>query len=278
MIYLISAVLCSSAISIIMRLSSERVKARLSMLAANYFVCSLLGAGYTRFELLCPDVPGFSLTVWLGLISGVLFLGGFIFLQDNTRKNGVVLTSIFMKLGLLVPVTMSVLFFGEKPDMMQVAGFVLALVAILLINAKKDAQAKGFRAGLILLLLFGGGSDAMSKVYEYLGNEALSGQFLFYTFLTALVLCLALIMLKKERPGFADLMFGAIIGVPNFFTSKFLLASLGYLPAVVVYPSFCVATMMIVTLTGVLFFKERLSKLQWLAFVLVLVSLALLNT
>ena len=74
-----------------------------------------------------------------------------------------------------------------------------------------------------------------------------------------------------------EFFFGAAIGIPNFFSSKFLLSALAELPAVVVYPSFSIATMLITTLVGVLFFRERLRKLQWLALVAILVALLLLN-
>jgi len=277
MFFLILAILCSTVISVIMRLSSEKVSARLSMLAANYLVCSFLGAFYADFDLFCTGQSGFSTAVVLGLVNGVLFLGGFVLMQDSTRKNGVVLTALFMKLGLLVPMVVSVLFFDEIPALMQIIGFALAIAAIFLINMKKEGQTKAFSFSLILLLLFAGGADAMAKVYDYHGNAALSGQFLFYGFLTAFTLCLVLALMKKEKAGIVDAAFGVLIGVPNFFCSRCLLASLGQLPAVVVYPSFSVGTMMLVTVLGVAAFKERLSKLQWLALVLILAALVLLN-
>ena len=67
------------------------------------------------------------------------------------------------------------------------------------------------------------------------------------------------------------------MGVPNFFSAKFLLMSLRYLPAVIVYPTFSVATILVVTLAGVCFFKERLRKKQWVAMVGILAALVMLN-
>jgi drug/metabolite transporter (DMT)-like permease len=49
------------------------------------------------------------------------------------------------------------------------------------------------------------------------------------------------------------------------------------LPAVVVFPSFSIATMLVATLAGVLFFKERLEKRQWLAVLFIILALLLLN-
>lgn len=278
MVFLCLAILSSAAIALIMRISANHIKARLTMLSVNYLICALLGAAYAGFDLLQPvETPGFSITILLGLVSGVLYLCGFVLCQWNTANNGIVLTSVFMKLGLLVPIALSVLFFHEIPTWTQILGFCIALLAIFLINFKKDGSGSRFRWQLLAMLLMCGGADAMSKVFENLGPAALSNQFLFYTFATALVLCIVLVLYKKERPGIRELLFGAAIGIPNFFSAKFLLLSLTQVDAVVVFPSFSIATMLLTTLAGVVFFKERLLKLQWLALVAIVAALFLLN-
>ena len=277
MLYLCLAILSSCAIALLMRVSADRVTGRLSMLGANYLICSLLGAAYAGFDLVCPNVPGFAATVALGVVGGVLFLASFVLFQWNTGRNGIVLSSVFMKLGLLVPMTLSVLFFHELPTWTQITGFCIALIAIVLINAKKENSANRFRWELLVLLLIGGGADAMTKVFEVLGSSTLSNQFLFYIFVVALVLCAVLVIFKKERPGIRELLFGAAIGIPNFFSSKFLLRSLADLPAVVVYPTFSIATILITTLVGVCFFKERLRLTQWVALAIIRAALVLLN-
>lgn len=277
MIYLCLAILSSAAISLLMRLSSDKVSARLSMLSANYLVCALLGAGYAGFHLVCPEVPGFSVTLGLGAVGGILFLVSFVLFQWNTARNGIVLSSVFMKLGLLVPIVLSVLFFHELPTKTQTIGFCIALAAIVVINGGGEKSGKGFRWELLALLLMGGGADSMTKVFEVLGPVELGNQFLCYIFAVALVLCVILVVVKKERPGIRDFAFGAAIGIPNFFSSKFLLRALTDIPAVVVYPSFSIATMLITTLAGVCFFRERLSRRQWLAMAAILAALFLLN-
>ena len=49
------------------------------------------------------------------------------------------------------------------------------------------------------------------------------------------------------------------------------------LPAVIVYPVYSVATLLVVTVAGVLLFRERLRKQQWAALGMILLSLILLN-
>lgn len=277
MLYLCLAILSSAAIALLMRISSGKVSAKLSMLGVNYIVCALLGALYCNFDLFCPTVPGFAPMTVMGVISGFLYLGGFVLCQWNSQHNGIVMTSVFMKLGLLVPMALSVLLFRELPSPVQIIGFCLALAAILLINLKKDTGANRFRWQLVAMLLLCGSSEAMAKVFEVVGTPSLANQYLFYTFAVALALCALLVICKKERPGIPELLFGIAIGVPNFFSAKFLLLSLKDLPAVVVFPSFSITTMLIATLAGVLLFKERLQKLQWVAMAGIILALFLLN-
>lgn len=258
-----------------MRLSTRRVRGKFSTLAVNYLVCSMLGAIYARGNIFCMSTPGFGTMVLLGLIAGALYLLGFVLLQRNIRKNGIVLSSLFMKLGLLVPIVMSLIFFRELPSFLQCVGFLIAVAAIVLLNLQKDT--KGFTAGLLILLLAGGGCDAISKVYEQLGSALLSNQFLFFTFFFAFLLCAVLVLRKQEAPCMRELIFGTLIGLPNFFSAKFLLAALTKLPAVVVYPTFSVATLLVVTLAGRLAFREQLNRRQWIALGMILLALIALN-
>jgi len=276
-IYLLLAIISSALVSLMMRLSTDKVKGNIAMLVVNYFVCMCLAAGFAGFGSIMPERSGLGQTMGLGALNGVLYLASFVLFQLNVKKNGVVLASTFMKLGLLVPMVLSIFLFGEIPGVVQIIGFALAIIAILMINLEKDAGGRGFKFGLVLLLLCGGAADAMSKVFEEVGNAELSQQFLLYTFVTALILCLCLMAYKKQKIGKNEIIYGALIGIPNFFSAKFLLKSLESVDAVIAYPTFSVATILVVTLVGVLAFKEKLGKRQWTALCIILAALVLLN-
>ena len=278
MLSLLLAIASSSLISILMRLSNGRVRNNIAMLAMNYITCLTLALCYTGIGSIFPAVPGLPQTLLFGSIHGTLYLVSFVMLNISTGRNGVVLSSIFMKLGLLVPMVVSILCFGEMPTALQSIGFIIAVAAIILINTRPGGEKASWNWLLLLLLLGGGSGDAMAKIFEELGDPTLSPQFLLYTFLTALLLCLGLMAAKKQRMGFSELLFGTLIGIPNYFSAKFLLGALETLPAVITYPTFSVGTILVTTLAGVLFFKERLVKRQWLALGIILIALALLNT
>lgn len=279
MFYLVLAILCSSMVQIIMRLSTDKVTNNMSMLAMNYVVCTLIAACYTGLGNLFPvKSAGFSAAVGVGFGQGLLYLLAFIWLQLNNRRNGIVLSASFMKLGLLVPMAVSIFLFGEEPGAAHILGFILAIFSIILINYERGGtSAASFKVGLITLLLIGGLGDTMAKLYQEWGTTDLSAQFLFYTFASALVMSIGLLIYRKERPGRMDILFGALVSFPNYFSSKFLLKSLEELDAVIVYPCYNVATIFIATLAGIWLFRERLQKRQWIAISIIVVALALLN-
>lgn len=277
MIYLVLAIISSALVSIIMRLSEKHVSGNVGMLAVNYLMCITIAGIGSGAGNLFPQAEGFGFTLGLGLFNGILYLAGFVLLQINVKRNGVVMSSTFMKLGVLVPMVVSIGFFGEKPEIFQVIGFLLAVAAIVLINFEKEQTTMEFKVGLILLLLAGGGGDAMSKVFEVMGNPALSEQFLLYTFGSALILCIGLMIYKKEKLEKMTILFGLLIGIPNFYSAKFLLKALGSVPAVITYPTYSIATIVAVSLTGVIFFKEKVGKRQKIAMGIIFVALALLN-
>jgi len=274
--FLLLAILCSSSVSIAMRVGTDRAEHKYGMLTMNYVACSLLAALHAGFRIL-PIDEGLTITLGLGAFTGLVYLVAFVLMQSNVEKNGVVLSSVFMKLGLLVPMLVSILFFGEMPGALQILGFVLAIAAIVMINWKSGGSGASSGLSLILLLLAGGSADCMSKVFEELGPAAMANQFLFFTFFFAFALCRDLMLRKGQRIGKSEIIYGCLIGLPNFYSSKFILLALERLDAVIVYPSFSVGTLLVVTLTGVLFFREKLRGLQWLAVAIILVSLILLN-
>jgi len=168
-------------------------------------------------------------------------------------------------------------FYREMPDAAQAIGFVVAVAAIVLMNYQKEQANVGSRWALIVMLFSCGMADAMSKIFTESGAGHLEGQFLMYTFGMAMVLSLVMTVTKGQRIGLRELIFGTMIAVPNFFSSKFLLGALESLSAVIVYPVFSVGTILVVTLTGVLAFRERLNRQQWAGIGAILVALVLLN-
>ena len=277
MFYLIVAILFSSMLSLLMRTSEGKIKGDVAMLAMNYITCIVVAALDTGIGNIVTTQQGVGLAAGLGVIGGIAYLGAFVLLQYNIKQNGVVLPATFMKLGLLVPVTVSLLVFKEAPSLVQIIGFCIAIIAIILINFEKGENSVNSKFALIMLLICAGLGDVMSKIHEEIGNLALADNFLLYIFVVAGVLCVSLMLYKKQRIGKMEFIFGVLMGVPNYLSSKFLLVSLNYIPAVIAFPTFSVGCIVVITLTGLLVFREKLTKKQATALGMIMVALAMLN-
>ena len=276
MIYLILAIASSALISVLMRISEKYSRSGMAMLAMNYLMCCVLGIAYVGGTQLFPKAEGMGLTVLLAAVSGVLYLAGFVLMHWNIPRNGVVLTATFMKLGVIVPTAVSILAFGENPRLPQLIGMALAICAIFLIQGRGEKGA-GSILGLIAVMLAGGGGDVMAKVFDETAPANLKNQFLLYIFIVAFVLCVLLCIAKKQKPALMDILFGLAIGIPNYYSARFLLLSIGEIPAMVAYPSFSVGTIIVVALVGVVCFKEKLNKRKLIALGVILAALVLLN-
>lgn len=277
MIDLLLAIACSAMISVIMRIGEKYVRNEMAMFLSNYVVCVLTALLYVDRSKVVPQ-ESVPLLLFLGIVTGALYLVSFVLLKFNMRHNGIVLASTFMKLGVLVPTLLAVLVFRETPTWLQIAGIVLALTAIVIIHFEKDALSEGNKKiWLLILLLFGGMGDAMSTVFERIGDPAGKDWFLVLTFGTSLVFSAAAVVIGKEKISGKDLLFGVLIGVPNYFSARFLLRALGSIDAVIVYPTYSTATMIAIAVVGVLVFGEKISRKKAVALGMIVLALCLLN-
>lgn len=279
MIYLILAILCSAGVSIFMRESEKYCQGHYGILLMNYVVCVLAGLILTGRGLTQTDGKGMPVTIVFGVVTGLLYCGSFILLQWNVRKNGVILSSTFMKLGVIVPAVLAVVWFGERPGWNQGLGFILAITAILMIHLEKGKirTEKAYTIGLLLLLLGGGLGDSMAKFYDVYGNPGLGSFFLMLSFLVSGIISGILVFRGREKITKYEVLFGVLIGIPNYFSARFLLWALADIPAVITYPTYSIAAMALIGAAGVLMFREKLTKRQWGAYLLVILAVGLLN-
>lgn len=278
MLNLILAVLTGGSVSIVLRMSKGHAKNDMTLFAVNYVICFLLARVFMGKTTLIVHEDGIRFALAAGVISGALYLINFILLQNSMKHNGVVLSSTFMKLGVLVPTLLAVTVFGEHPSIIQCLGFVIAVIGIILIHFEKDSAGSSTHKFLLIILLFVAGiTDSMANVYDKIGNPDLKDHYLFYVFVAAFIIAVFAAIIRKEKPCLQDVIWGMLVGIPNYLSARFLLLSLGSVPAMITYPVYSVGSIVLITLAGVILFKEKLSKQKMVALLLVIISLILLN-
>lgn len=81
----------------------------------NYIVCGLLA-----FAVMEPKVlyAGEFTSCWLGGITGLVYLAALSANGYSIHKNGAILSSVFTRLGVLMPILVSVILLGERPTLL----------------------------------------------------------------------------------------------------------------------------------------------------------------
>lgn len=170
MIYLILAIICSSCISLVLKVGAKYSDNRYAMLSCNYITCVLMAVIFMPKDVEFSFVNDEKFILVLGLINGILFLICMTYNQINVVKNGAILTSTFVRLGVLVPTLLSIILYKEIPTTLQVVGILFVIVAFVVMGmgqkTDKLSMTKGAFKDLILLMFLGGITDSMSSHYR----------------------------------------------------------------------------------------------------------------
>lgn len=287
MLSLLFATICSASIALLFKWSDQRNLSKSLQTTGNYAMATLISGVIilwsgreNRLEFTSVD---FSNTVLLGVITGAFFLLSFVFYQLSVKKSGASLSGMFAKLGILVPMLLSVVIWSEFPTRIQTIGILFAMFAIVLTNIdfkrKSKAHKRSFSV-LILLFVFGGFGEFMNKIFQRTVHLDYKPYFLLFVFATAGLLSVILYMRDPNKPKLKgpSILMGFVIGIPNLFSSFFLLDALNHFPASIVFPMYSAGSILLITVLSWLLFKERIAMKDKLAILLTAVGLMLINS
>lgn len=276
MLYLVLAILCSSSIALIFKFSETSNMNRFVVTTSNYLIAFITSLVLTLVE----GTPWTLFPVWLGSLAGVFFFLSFYLYQRSVRESGASLSGAFGKMGILIPMILSVIIWNEMPGLIQWIGIALALLSILLVNLPSKRERKTFHIDLIFLFIFGGMAEFFNKIFQkYAADSSDKNLFLFFVFFSAFVISLIFSFIKKNRKQFApkDFFTGLAVGVPNLFSSFFLIMSLDHLKTAVVFPIYSAGSITLITLASTFFFKEKLKTKEILSIIVTIIALILVN-
>jgi multidrug transporter EmrE-like cation transporter len=302
MLYLIAAIACSTAIALILKYGEERRQNRYVILAMNYSTATVISLWLVLRKNLFPLLHELSVAglidqlhlgrtssdgflspentalwaLFIGLPTGVLYFLGFHYYQRSVKESGVGLAGTFAKMGILVPVILSMIFWRELPSGVQWAGMTLALLAIGLANLSPKGKSilSSIKPALLLLFLTSGISEFTGKLFQRYGMLSMKDLFLFFVFVIALAISIFNI---RRKPETNEMLTGLAVGIPNFFASFFLINALSALPAAVVFSTYSAGSIAMICIGGRLLYSEKLRTREYAAIALTMAALLLIN-
>ena len=249
-------------------------------------LCTLAGG----LLLLTESVSSFRLTLDIFLPSLLCAAATSCFVVSWLLcvKNGAyIMLDIFIMLGIMIPIGVSVAMFGENIRINELGGILLLLVSVSLL-CSYNVRLKGkMTVKNILLLLFCGAAngfvDLSQKIFVSLNENANAAVFNFYSYLfSLLLLALVYTMVRKKKsvkPENLGKMTGYILimGICLFLNSYFKTLAAKYIPAAQLYPLFQGLALISSSLMAVLLLKEKLNFRGILGILIAFTGLIVIN-
>jgi len=274
--FLLLVILCSTSIALILKYSDTKKGEPIVLLAGNYLVASLIGL----ILLILNDEKIFSIqTLIFGAGLGLLFVLSFFVYAKAISYAGTGLATTSARLSVIIPILLSIIIFNELPNELHLLGFLFTVITFILFyysvkGNHRDGEGVLKYFFLIAVFIGIGINDFAIKVFKSWRSELEEPYFVFIIFASAFIYSAIYIIIKKVKVVKQTALWGLLLGVPNVFSTVFLLAALAFLPAIVVYPLMNVGIILFTTGLAFLIWKEKLNR--WGVFALASGLLAIL--
>ena len=279
MMYLTIAVLCSVAVSVLLKILRQRDIDIRQTIVAGYPVAFLL-----TWFLLKPDVSGMSDLggAWTIIIAlGVLLPAVFIILGRAIEAVGMVATDAAQRLSLIIPIVAAFLLFGEVLTGIRVFGLLLGFLALGALIYRPQQGEISKQAKHTPLWLFGvwAGYGVIDILFKQVAKQGAAFPLtLFVSFgLAGLLLLIYLLIMRVRWQGNA-LTAGMLLGVLNMGNIYAYIRAhqvLSESPSIV-FTGMNVGVIAIATIIGVGVFKESLNRINILGLLLAICCVAVL--
>lgn len=272
MLDILLGIACFNVILIVFKLLEKFQVDNLQAITVNYITAGLLS-----FTLITdvPDVNAIVRAPWFiyAIGVGVMFIVVFNLLALASQKIGMAISTVANKMSLVIPIIAALfLFDGETVSPLKIAGIGLALAGVYFTSTKGTKLNFDLKyLWLILIIFFGQGlADVLFNcAKEWYVDASLNGLFFIVIFISAgcvgMLMLLPKIILRKTKLSLKNVLWGILLGVPNFLTLWFFFRSLdsGELEVSQVNPIYNIGVVLISSLIGFIFFKEKLSLSNW---------------
>lgn len=281
MLYIALSILCSVTVAILLKLAKRYEISIIQAVTYNYLTALTL-----CFLFFKPDVSVITATApWPIYISlAVLLPTIFLFLAASVKNLGIVKTDIAQRLSLFIPILAAYFIFKEDFNNLKFAGLAVGFVAIFLTFIRKSDKQAAENKWIYPVIVFVG-----FGVIDILFKQIALHKELPYTTSLFAVFCLAFIVsvvivtimvfAKKTKLQLVNLACGVILGLFNFGNILFYLKAhqaLSKNPSTV-FAAMNLGVIAVGSIIGVLVFKEKLTKLNYVGIALALAAVVLIT-
>lgn len=274
MIYLIISILCSVSVGVLFKFIKAKTTVNIFLITINYLCAIVATYACFRGEI---DLSHFAYNNYTLSLS-VLLPAVFILLTLSIRHSGIIKTDIAQRISLVIPIACSYWIFNEIIPTFRWIGIITGFIALFFI-LNKEQRTNGTNPIYLLLVFLGYGiidvlfkQVALQKTIPY--TVALFYIF-FGCFIFSSLITVASVIKTKMVIQRSAVFYGVLLGLFNFLNIYFYLKahqSFAKNPTTV-FATMNFGVILLGTLIGAIYFKEKLSKKNILGLVLAVVAI-----
>ncbi|MGN6531130.1 MAG: EamA family transporter [Ginsengibacter sp.] len=274
MINLIISILCSVSVGVLFKYIKAKTSVNILLITINY-LCAIV-ATYVCFR---PEI-GISQVVYntYSISLCVLLPLVFILLSLSIRHSGIIKTDIAQRISLVIPVVCSYWIFNEAIPAFRWVGIITGFIALFFI-LNKGQRSRGTNSVYLLLVFLGYGIiDVLFKLVA-LQKSIPYTDALFYIFcgcfIFASLITLVSFFKRKLSIQKSAVFYGILLGLFNFLNIYFYLKAHQFFAKspTTVFATMNFGVILIGTLIGAVYFKEKLSKKNIIGLVLAVIAI-----
>jgi drug/metabolite transporter (DMT)-like permease len=283
MIYLLLAILLSTAIIITFRIFNYFKISIVQAITVNYLVACVFGFASEPGSF-NPEVIFGASWFYLSILMGLSLILSFNLFALSAQNAGVAITAISSRMSVVIPVSLGFMFFGDTADIIKIAGIIAGLAAFYF-SSKKNKKVhinQAYVYLLVLLFLTVGINDSLMKVAEYGFLTTDFTAFLATSFGFALLFGLVVFAYKSRKQAttgiFKNIIAGIWLGLLNWYSTLFVLVGLGVYQVSFFMPVYNIGVVVLSSLVGFAAFREKLTATNWAGIGLAIIAIALIAT
>jgi len=226
-----------------------------------------------------------GITLVYSIIYAVLLISAQWFYTTAMSTGNVSVCATVYSLGFILPTLSGSIFWKEPLDFLDIIGIICVAAALLLSSVKAKEGDSGKKTNsyilpLIIAFFASGGLGIMQKVQQKSAFPEQKGLFVFISFMLAALVSFLFFLFKKsngEKLKDKKLFMAVAIGVCIGCVSLLNTTLIGRVKSSIFFPTFDITVIFMSILSGIIIFKEKLTKRNILVFALGILSIVLLN-
>lgn len=273
--FVILSVICSVTVGIFLKVAKRFQLNIFQIITFNYFSALLL-----TFLTYQPELTFKEKTIPYTLFLGLAILLPIVFLiqAKSIKEVGIVKTDIAQRLSLFIPLTASYFLFNETFSQLKILGFIIGFSAIFFtLNKKSESKSDNWVYPLLVLLGFGIIDILFKKVAVFKDFSFTTSLFIIFcgAFIISILFLIGKILVQKVKLESKNILWGLALGILNFGNILFYLKAhkaLSENPSTV-FAGMNMGVIILGSLTGILLFKEKMTKWNYLGILLAIISI-----